>query len=160
MESALRRQDKPPKPGPEVSVIRCEGGSGVRVQIISDTIWGVWTHWDGHRSRECTAEDESCIGHKSKWATRWKGYLHVWCPFRKEYCFLELTPASAGEILRLNGSNPSLRGKLLRLDRVNGNKRAKIAVELTSGVSNVGELPVPQSPEPVLRRLWGWKTTD
>ena len=73
---------------------------------------------------------------------------------------MELTPASAGEILRLNGSNPSLRGKLLRLDRVNGNKRAKIAVELTSGVSNVGELPVPQSPEPVLRRLWGWKTTD
>lgn len=157
MEMQLRRQDKPPKPGPEVEVIRCEGGAGVRVQVVSDSIWGVWTHWDGHRSRECTGEDDNCIGHRSKWATRWKGYLHVWCPFRKAFCFLEITPMAAAEILRLLGGSPSMRGMHLRLDRVGGNKRAKIAVELTKGLGDVTILPEPLSPESVLRKLWGWK---
>lgn len=159
MSSNLRRQDAPPLPGPLHEVIRCEAGPGVRCQILSKTVWGCWTHWDGMRSRECTGEGSECFGHASGWPPRWKGYLSVWCGIRKSIVILELTPASAGEILRQAGPGTSLRGLLLRLDRHGSSIRAKIAVELTASVCDLSNLPEALEPEPVLRRLWGWKTT-
>jgi len=153
----LRRQNEPPKPGPDVEVIRCEGKAGVRVQIVSDSIWGVWTHWDGHRSRECTGEGQECQGHANGWPTRWKGYLYVWCATRKSFCFVELTPAAATEIIRQQGTIPSLRGYLLRLDRTGSSIRCKVAVELTASPAGGCSLPKAISPEPVLRKLWGWR---
>lgn len=159
MTSTLRRQDEPPRPGPTHEVIRCEAGVGVRCQILSKTIWGCWTHWDGQRSRECTGEGTDCYGHTSGWPQRWKGYLCVWCGIRRSIIFLELTPASGTEILRQAGHGNSLRGLLLRLDRHGRSIRAKISVELTPCVGDGSDLPEALEPEPVLRRLWGWKTT-
>jgi len=157
MEKKLRRQDVPPRPGPEVEVIRVEKGPGVAVQIVSKKIWGVWTHWDGRRSRECTGEGLLCVGHSNNWPQRWKGYLHVWCPHRKQFCFLECTPAMAGEIIRLCGSDGNLRGMLLRASRHGNSIRAKVNVELTSSHNGGATLPEEQSPETVLRKLWGWE---
>lgn len=153
----LNRQDVPPKPGPEIEVIRVDKGPGVAVQIVSNEIWGVWTHWDGRRSRECTGEGLMCVGHSNNWPSRWKGYLHVWCPHRKSYCFLELTPAAAQELNRQKGGLPSLRGCLLRMSRHGNSIRAKINVELTPSVGGGASLIAEQSPEPILRKLWGWK---
>ena len=156
-ERKLRRQDQPPKPGPEVEVIRVEKGPGVAVQVCSRAIWGVWTHWDGRRSRECTSEGPLCYGHQQGWPTRWKGYLYVWCPHRKQFCFLECTPNMAGEIIRLQGGIESLRGLLLRASRHGGSIRAKVNVELVQPAGGAGTLPEEISPEPILRKLWGWE---
>ena len=52
----LNRQDKPPKPGPRHEVWRIEPPHGFTGQIVSVSLWGVWTHWDGYRTRECTAK--------------------------------------------------------------------------------------------------------
>lgn len=157
MDRQLRRQDVPPRPGPEIEVIRVEAGPGVRCQILSPAVWGVWTHWDGARSRECTGDDASCVGHEKGWPTRWKGYLYVWSSAHKSNVFLELTPGAAAEIIRQHGDGSSLRGLLLRLDRHGTSIRAKVSVELTPCVAGVETLPPDLSPEPILRKLWGWR---
>lgn len=155
--SDLRRQDAPPKPGPDILVIRCDQKVGIRCQIVSDGVWGCWTHWDGRRSRECTGEDNSCTGHANQWPTRWKGYLYVWSPAHKAFCFLEITPAAASEIARQQGDAPYLRGWFLRLDRQGASIRCKIVVELSNPNLDTSALPKPLNPEPVLRKLWGWR---
>jgi len=155
--SELRRQDAPPKPGPDILVIRCEGKAKLCVQVVSEAIWGCWTHWDGRRSRECTGEDSTCTGHSNNWPTRWKGYLYVWCPIRKAFCFLELTPAAATEVERQKINEASLRGCFLRLDRAGQSIRSKILVELSYPNLREVNLPIAMNPEPVLRKLWGWR---
>ena len=160
MSATLRRQDVPPQPGPPCEVIRCGPGPGIRCQILSNAVWGCWTHWDGHRSRECLGEASDCAGHANGWPTRWKGYVSVWCAMRRTVVLLELTPASAGEIIRQAGCDKSLRGLLLRLDRHGSSIRAKIAVELSVSVADIANLPAAMDPEPILRRLWGWKLKD
>jgi len=154
--SRLRRQDDPPKAGPEVEVIRVAPGAGVRGQIISDSIWGCWTHWDGRRSRECTGDVNECEGHRAGWSQRWKGYLYIYCATRRECVFLELTPGAAEELLRQNGAPSGMRGRLLRLDRHGKSIRGKIVVELTEGLNGINNLPPERSPETILRTLWGW----
>jgi len=156
IESKLRRQDDPPKAGPETEVIRVTPGAGVRGQIISDGIWGCWTHWDGRRSRECTGDLSECEGHRSSWPQRWKGYIYIYCAVRKDCVFLELTPSAGEELIRQNGSSVGLRGKLLRMDRHGKSMRAKIIVELTQGLNGISNLPLERSPESILRTLWGW----
>jgi hypothetical protein len=155
-EPKLRRQNDPPKAGPEVEVIRVVPGAGVRGQIISDGIWGCWTHWDGRRSRECTAEGPLCDGHRAGWPQRWKGYIYIYCAVRKACVFLELTPAAGEELIRQNGSSSGLRGRLLRMDRHGASLRAKIIVELTAGLNGLHNLPEEANPEGILRKLWGW----
>ena len=184
MNAALNRQDTPPKPGPAVLVWRVEPGVGFRGQICSESLWGVWTHWDGYRTRECTAKyvhvdekgkpvnkpDESdeeasqknataktsCRGHAANHPLRWKGYLYVWNGVLREYGFLELTPAAAEELLRQAPKDGALRGLLLRVDRAGNSMKSRLVVELTKSATDLTTLPQPQDPEATLRKLWGW----
>lgn len=180
----LNRQNLPPKPGPRLHLWRIEAGPGFRGQIVSCSLFGVWTHWDGHRSRECTATipqpgentdreidgevaqqismqaptmlSESCIGHKEQWPLRWKGYLFVWNSRAEQFGFLELTPGGATELLRQAPSHGNLRGLLLKAERHGKSIRSKVAIELTQGVGDPNALPAAVDPEDTLRALWGW----
>lgn len=186
MSAPLNRQDNPPKPGPRHELWRVEPPNGFAGQIVSEAIWGVWTHWDGYRTRECTAKvvdpaDEvataeigdssdnesmqapamngtSCRGHAAKWPLRWKGYLHVWNSIAKSYGFLEITPAAAEELLRQAPKTGSLRGLLLVMKRHGTSIRSKIQVQLSAPAGVSDKLPHPQDPEETLRALWGWVT--
>ena len=157
MKRKVFRQDTPPKAGPSHEVVRCDPGCKVWVQVLSERIWGCWTHWDGNRSRECTGEDGGCFGHSQNWPTRWKGYLYAFDPTRKQCVFVEITPAAAEEILRLSPTNGNLRGMVLKMERRTNAKRSGILVELVAPMGDPDKLPKPEDPEPILRKLWGWK---
>ena len=180
----LNRQNVPPKPGPREEIFRVKPTTGFRGQIISHNLWGVWTHWDGYRTRECTARvvlpdepqptDEEggndvhpsmqappmqgtkCRGHLAKWPLRWKGYLHVYDASTKKFGFLEITPGAAEQLLRQVPSDGNLRGLLLRIDRHGTSIRSKCTVELTRPAGGSDNLPDPADPEETLRALWGW----
>lgn len=159
MSGEIFRQNTPPKSGPTHDVIRCEAGSRVWVQILSEQIWGCWTHWDGARSRECRGENGGCWGHQQGWPTRWKGYLFGYEPTRKACVFVELTPGAAEEIIRLMPTSGNLRGMVLKMERRSHSKRSTILVELGAPMGDTSKLPAAQDPEPVLRKLWGWADT-
>lgn len=187
MALPLNRQDCPPKPGPSDEIFRVKAGSEFTGQICSETIWGCWTHWDGYRTRECTArfiteetgehegETESirdqgirlldhatagtqCRGHAARHPLRWKGYLHVYSQGHRKYGFLECTPMAAEEILRQQPTDKNLRGLLLRMYRIGQSDKSRIRVELTKGVLDVASLAKGKDPEQTLRALWGWVT--
>lgn len=182
--TTLNRQDFPPKPGPKLQLWRIEAGSGFVGQIVSQNLWGVWTHWDGYRSRECTAkklgvgestdekkavdvevtqsmqapemQHQGCKGHLAKWPLRWKGYLYVWNGQANDFGFLELTPGAATELLRQAPSSGILRGLLLRANRNGKSIRTKCSIELSPSAGGFDKLPPPVDPEDTLRSLWGW----
>jgi len=185
----LNRQDTPPRPGPSEEIFRVKAGSDFVGIILSPSLWGVWTHWDGYRTRECTAKfvytDEgegagevetireqgarllnhptdgtSCRGHTAKWPLRWKGYLFVTSQFHKKVGFLEVTPHGAASLLELAPKDGNLRGLCVRMGRAGKGDKTRISVELVRGVFDVDTLPKNQDPEGTLRALWGWPSKD
>ena len=152
----LNRQDKPPEPGPEREIVRVSPGNPFSGQILSASLWGCYTHWDGFRTRECTEPVENCAGHQSSLPLRWKGYLHVWDSRHGSFVFLEITPAAAKEILRLAPSNEPLRGLVLGMKRSGSSIKGRLEVSICRGL-NLDRLPKPEDPEPILRKLWGWR---
>ena len=181
----LNRQNAPPKPGPSVEIFRVTAMEQFKGTIVSESLWGVWTHWDGYRTRECTAkfvyDDEGdhagqietireqglrlldhptdgtdCRGHIARWPLRWKGYLYVWHQGKKKYGFLEVTPHAAGEVMRLAPADQVLRGLQLTVGRSGAGNKTRCWVELTKSVMPLSNLPHAQDPEDTLRCLWGW----
>jgi hypothetical protein len=182
---ALNRQDVPPKPGPAMEIFRVSAGTNFKGTILSESLWGVWTHWDGYRTRECTAKfvyddggenagqvesirdqgirlldhptgDTECRGHIARWPLRWKAYLYVFNQGLRKCGFIELTPLAGQEILRQAPASKNLRGLHLTVGRSGNGNKTKCWVELTKGVISEAELPKPQDPEDTLRCLWGW----
>lgn len=185
MNQPLNRQNIPPKPGPDTEIFRVNQGDGVNVVIASKAIWGVWCHWDGHRTRECTATfiqdavgggpidgetireqsavslqsdkaGKQCVGHERSWPLRWKGYLYVVKLPQQAYGFLELTPSAGNQILSLAPSGENLRGLYLRVRRQGNGNKTRLVVELTKPGFTVEGLKPDRDPEKVLRSLWNW----
>lgn len=152
----LSRRAIAPKPGPEVEIIRVLPGTNFLGQILSPAVWGVDTHWDGYRTRECTQPIESCVGHVNALPLRWKGYLYVYCTVRKQYCFLELTPFADEQIQKFAPKDTTLRGLMLRAWRAGTKMKSRIFCELTKPANFGDPLPPDRDPEAILRRLWGW----
>ena len=157
MAEPLRKADRPPEKGPRFWVYRVKTGAGFLGQIVSPTIWGVFTHWDGNTTRECYADRKKCPLCIDGCGNRWKGYLYVYNSLNKEFGFLELTPDAAEEVWRQCGRDEPLRGWNIRAKRHGGNK-GKILVEMSfPNGFELDRLPQPQDPEETLRMLWTWK---
>jgi hypothetical protein len=147
----LNRQDRPPRPGPEIEVLRIKAGATGQCIILSESLWGVWTHWNGRASEPCYSEKKDCSGCKRGYPKRWKGYLHVWDCFARREAFLELTPQSADHVLCQAGAD-SLRGYRFQFQRGKGDK-ARLTVTLLPSVQ-LQNMPEPKDPYKVLAYLW------
>jgi len=155
------RDDKPPRPGPSIPVIRIKGGEQRLLIVLSPRLIGYWTHWGGKATMPCTGKELGCTGCSARppWPSRWKGYLHALCLVKHYDCFLELTPAAA-EMLSLQSDNAmSLRGVKIELRRTPGaNGRLKLIVHNRTLTMN--DLPEPKDPMVSLAKLWGINNDD
>lgn len=151
----LRRQDKPPAPGPACEIFRIKGTQRVHFWCLSDDIWGVWTHWGNNRTNPCTGESkETCEGHAKEWPLRWKGYLCVFDVFRGKLGFYELTPGAAQQIERQTTAGQTLRGRVLICSRSSEGKGSRARVEVQPYLTDLTRLPDARDPELYLRQLW------
>ena len=151
-----------PKPGPNAIVVQLDAGEKIDCVILSSCIWGVGTHWNDRagkhgRSERCTKERGECSGCNGQLPIRWKGYIYVYCFYRKKEVFVELTPGTAEALEMQAPSNKTLRGERLILQRGEGGKKTRIHVELKEYRGDPAELPEDKDPEPILESLWNWR---
>ena len=152
----LNRQDEPPEPGPETLIIRVSPKLGVDGIILSKSLFGVFTHWDGRRTRECTKNSETCAGCLAHLEQRWKGYLSILSSVHRKHVFLELTPTAARKLLDQVDKDKPLRGFRIRVGRTGESMKGRITVDVMPCSVPIEALPQGQDPEAILRKLWGW----
>jgi hypothetical protein len=150
----LHIQHEPPRPGPAMPILRVKAGQEMHFVILSESLWGIWTHWAGNRSEPCFAENATCPGHKRGLPRRWKGYLHVWHIDKRLEAFIELTPTAAHCLLDQAGKNCSLRGLRLKLRRT-GASNGRLLVNLLPANPSMEGFAQPKDPESILCKLWG-----
>lgn len=147
----------PPPPGPETEILRIPGGEKRTCLILSRAFWGVWTHWDGHRTEPCLGEGASCPGHKKGYPSRWKGYLHVWLVHQAKEAFLEVTPGLAERIKDVLPQGKPFRGETIIVSRGKGDKARLYADACKLRVTDTAKLRPERDPERVLCYLWNVK---
>lgn len=150
---ALNVCHEPPRPGPELRLVRLrEKERGTFV--VLGPLWGCYTHWNGQRSEPCFGDSKSCPGHRRGLPVRWKGYLHVIWTEKREECFLEVTPLAAGDLLNvIGGKDAPMRGVRVQIERGAGNK-ARLRVTLLPAMPKTDHLPQSKDPEEILKDLW------
>lgn len=152
--AALSRQDEPPADRKALWIERLKGAQVKSFHVLSSTIWGVWTHYDGARTVGCLRQKSVCQGCVNQLPRRWKGYLHAYDCRRRHYVFVELTPTAARSLLEQVGKQTSLRGVRLDLKRTQSDK-GRLVPTIAGWVDNPQNLPHPADPEETLRKMWG-----
>lgn len=154
--SELNRRDIPPEAGPDVPVFKISPAIPLQVICLSRSLWGVYVHWDGRRTRECLRDSSECQGCKSGQPQRWKGYLCVLHYTTGKLGFVELTPALANHLLRKIPEG-TLRGWFFRFERSGKSANGRALLTETRPPSPLHEnIPEERDPEGILRKLWGW----
>jgi hypothetical protein len=152
----LDSQPVPPRPGPELFILRLKGGELKTITIYSRSLFGVNVHWNGAKSEPHFKEEKNCNGCLKKMPMRWKGFLHGFCHEMGQEVFLELTPASAHSLLDQLGQGTVMRGNRIQVKRTKGDKGRLIIACLTA-VPNPESLPPEKDPATSLLRLWGFQ---
>lgn len=152
------RGAKPPPPTKRMDVFRVTSAETSQFTCASEEIFGVEIHWFGRRSHECTLEAKgSCEGCSGNWPKKWKGYLHVCDPLRRNEGFLEITATCWSLIEAQLQSTSSLRGIRFRLAKTKGGAKGRYLVTILEGKEASDSLPEERDPLPVLRLLWNAK---
>jgi hypothetical protein len=152
--STLNTCHTPPPNGPELLIVRLKAGKKLLCVILSQSLWGVWTHWNGARSEPCFQERAHCNGCKRGLPKRWKGYLHVWDLERRRQVFVELTPVAAESINSQVGLGSVLRGYRVTLERMKGDQ-SRLIVHVHPMHTDSDTLPPAKDPAGTLTKLWG-----
>lgn len=154
--AGLSRQDEPPRPGPNLPLMRVGANGVVRFLILSSRMFGLWTHWINKKSMPCVEPSSKCEGCKVGACRRWKGYLHAVNMHNRQEGFLELTPIAAQQLLQQAGIASVLRGLQVQVQRGGGDKaRMKIDVQYSRPLLSSDPIPEEKSPEVTLNELWG-----
>ena len=154
MDEAYARDDRPPKNGPSVQLLRVTSTELHTFVILSHTLVGYWTHWDGRRTTPCTKKSGECPGCNSKHPDRWKGYLHVWHAEGNVEAFLELTPAAAESVTTGCQDPADLRGERIQVQRSRGGPKGRLSVRFLQKRTDPADLPAQRIPLETLHRLW------
>lgn len=154
----LNRQDTPPAPGPRAKIYRVKTTTRQIFQVLSPVWWGVYVHWNGKTTEECTGNSKVvCEGHKRGFPVKWRGYLHcLHLNNDGEPCFVEFTPDGAAQIEQQRTEGSTLRNYRIDVSRTSNSKGARYRCVLLEPIGNGANLPLAKDPETELRKLWQW----
>jgi len=152
----IRRIDIPRNVTKVIPMLKIRATDDGILACCSPAVYGYATHWDGKRTRPCTAVMGQCKFCKDpNFSTRDKGVILVATTAGQLHGFLELTPLAFDDLVRLSKTMQGLRGMLLRVRRQHQSMKGRLMVEYTGQYSGPVELPADQDPEPTLRRMFG-----
>lgn len=150
----FRRMDNPPSAGRVMQIRKVRESETLTCAIVSRSITGCRTHWNGKQTVPCFAEKRKCEGCRLGYPARWIGFLHVCNLDGSGAEFLELTTISANRLLHLQGDRPDLRGMIITVNREGGKKKAPLKVAAHPDCLDPQKLGKALEPWPTLQRLW------
>lgn len=147
----------------ETHVVRLKANEVRQVVIFSPAVWPVMTHWNPGRgpkgrSEACYVPNEECPGCRMQLARKWRGYLFVGDLFgsRPDRYFMELTTGMDDWLQRYCPLGETLRGKTIRVQRMNG-EAARLKIEPITVSVTLANLPADQDPVELLSKMWGMR---
>ncbi len=153
--NGFARSNVPPRPGPELEIIRVVTAGTFMFRVLSETLWGMWTHWETNHSTPCFLEKAKCYGCTKGLPRRWKGYVHVINALKPNSTgFLELTPFAGQQVLDQCPASVSMRGMRLQVTRTQGGAKGRLRITVLPDLAPGTDLPLEKTPEATLCRLW------
>jgi hypothetical protein len=156
----FNRDDRPPQGPKPLKLIRVGKGQTFVYTVLSTSLFGVWTHWDGGRSLPCMKAKDKCLGCQRGFPKRWKGYLHCYYALAKADFLLELTPRASKMLLEGVEEGRMLRGLQIRMERSAGGRNGRLLCSVVGVDLNEKNLPSPKDPCDTLFFLWGLPPLD
>lgn len=150
----IRREDTPPIAPRTLTLVRLKAGEQLTARILSPSLWGLWTHWNGAQSLPCFRDEKKCDGCKKGWPSRWKGFLHVLRVENRRQIFVELTSHAASMFLDQVPDRHALRGLRVLFERSRGGDNGRLRLTLLSTDSANLDLPAALDPLATLDNLW------
>lgn len=160
MMKEVNRQNKAPRPGPELEILRIVDTRIRNFTILAEGVQGIWTHWNGKASEPCYVPVESCDGCKKGTPRRWKGYLHVIDHELRKEGFLEITPTAADTLKHYLPKEVSLRTVRISLCRSSNSPKGRLRCTVNDALQTSEQLPKERDPMETLSKLWKMDKED
>lgn len=150
----VHSQDLPPRPGPQLPIIRIRNSQIQSFTVLGAGLKGFWTHWNGKASEPCYEPVEECDACKKGLPRRWKGYLHCYHQDARQEGFLELTPTAAETLLGYLPKGDSLRCIRISLCRSSNSDKGRLRITVNPSMQTSEQLPPEKDPLETLSKLW------
>lgn len=140
-------------------VVYPRGQSPLKCVALSDSVEGVWTHWDDQIERTvCCYDPAKCVFCQTKQQRRFTGYLAAFLLPTRDLVAVSVTDHAARQLRDLGLLDSGIRGKQVTLFRVLKHKNAPVHVEVAPWPTK-DQLPKPFDVRPHLTRLFGYVCT-
>ena len=153
----LHTSDCPPPFRPTLTLVRLKAGEQMTFRILSERVFGLYTHWNGKKSSPCLKDPAECQGCKRGYSTRWKGFLHVLNVQTQRQLIFECTAFATSLFLDQVEDRRHLRGLRVLCERSRGADNGRLKMTLLPGTTSFIDLPVEVCPLATLEKLWGEK---
>ncbi len=155
LEQILKRfTNVPPKDDREkaMHLTRCPIGRPITGIITCDDLVGTPTHFFHGRTMPCDETDCPACSDGLPW--RWHAYVSLWLPKSRQHILFEMTARACQPLVEYRKANGTLRGCVLRAQRVNLAPNAKVMIQ--TSVADQQAYVLPKSPHllKALAILW------
>src|SRR5262245_21748600 len=113
----LAETTAPPRHSGAIRVIRAPAKGFFYCTVLSNRLWGCWSHWCGSHTEACLCSDSDREANVGDFTHRWKGFLHIQMDGTGKQFFLEISNVAALELLAKLEPKASLRGLFLKVRR-------------------------------------------
>jgi len=133
-------------------IIRTPAGGQLEMLVLSDQIHGHDCHYHQGRTRPHTAP--TCEPCDLGVPYRWQGYLAVMMTRLRDVALFEFTAASASPLVEYFETNHTLRGVLIKAQRLNARPNGRVILQVTRGDLGMYSAPPEPDVEEILARIW------
>jgi hypothetical protein len=153
----MQWKDRPPAPTEfgGIRLGRVQPGKDYEALITCESMAGHDTHWWKRRTVPCTAPD--CAACCEGTPARWHGYLSVYSTRTRINSVLELTSLAAASVAEYEDRHGSLRGALLRANRLGNRPNSPVSVTIVPFDGDLRTLPRAVDLRRFLETIWSVK---
>lgn len=149
------RDGIPPRRRDVLFVQSPDAGERLKFLVYSQSVWGVYTHYNG-KTKPCYENHDLCEGGHSLLNLRWKGYLHGWSYARNDQVIIQLTLEAANQLVEQLAESAVLRGLTIEVCRT-AKKKGRSSCHVLGQYAQHDSAKLPPEIDPLrsLYNMWG-----
>jgi len=133
-------------------IVRTPSSGELQGLILSNEIYGTWTHFFNGRTRPHTEPCcEACDAGQNQ---RWQGYLAVLLTRARDLVLFEFTAPASAPLVEYQEHNRGLRGAVMRAYRNSPRPNARVTIRLERGDIDMYSPPPAPNIAEILSRIW------